>query len=59
VPLPPVEGVQLYGNGGQVVGYTTHSYYDPATQTMIMLMGPTGHGVPLRVLDDVLRWALD
>jgi hypothetical protein len=51
--------VTLYGNGGKVVGYTTHTYYEASTQTVIMLMGPTGRGVPLRVLDDVVRWALD
>jgi len=59
VPQPPVQDVTLYGNGGKVVGYTTHTYYEPSTQTMIMLMAPTGRGITLRLLDDVVRWALD
>ena len=59
VPQPPVQDVTLYGNGGNVVGYTTHTYYEPSTQTMIMLMTPTGRGITPRLLDDVVRWALD
>jgi hypothetical protein len=54
-----VEGVSLYGNGGKVVGYATITYYETTTQTMIMLMGPTGRGVTPRLLNDVIRWALD
>lgn len=59
LPRPPVHDVSLYGNGGKVVGYTTITLYEPVTQTTIMLMGPTGHGVPPRVLDDVIRTALE
>lgn len=59
LPGPPVPGANLYGNGGKVVGYTTITLYEPATQTTIMLMGPTGHGVPPRVLEDVIRTALE
>jgi D-alanyl-D-alanine carboxypeptidase len=59
VRRPIVPSVSLYGNGGKVVGYTTITYYEPTTQTTIMLMGPTGSGVTPRLLDDVIRWAFD
>ena len=51
--------MSLYGNGGKVVGYTAITYYEPTTQTTIMLMAPTGHGITPRLLDDVIHWALD
>ncbi len=51
---PPVEGVEIYGNGGGVVGYKSIVLYESTTGTTIVVMSPTGHeigGLQTRVIE--------
>ena len=42
---PPVDDVEIYGNGGGVVGYKSVALYETGTGTTIIAMTPTGHGL--------------
>lgn len=42
---PPVDGVEIYGNGGGVVGYKSVVLFETGSETMVMLMTPSGHEI--------------
>lgn len=53
---PPVDGVNMYGNGGGVVGYKTLLMIDLETMTTIVAVSPNGFAFENQQ-DDILRWA--
>jgi D-alanyl-D-alanine carboxypeptidase len=54
---PPVDGVNIYGNGGGVVGYKTLLMIDLESMTTVVAVSPNGFGFENQQ-DDILRWAL-
>lgn len=42
---PPVDGVEIYGNGGGVVGYKSVALWEARSGTTIVLMTPSGHDI--------------
>lgn len=53
---PPVEGVNIYGNGGGIVGYHTLLLIDLDSMTTIVAVSPNGFAFENQQ-DDILRWA--
>lgn len=53
---PPVEGIDMYANGGGVVGYKTLLMIDLNTETTIVAVSPNGFDFENQQ-DDILRWA--
>jgi D-alanyl-D-alanine carboxypeptidase len=52
---PPNADVDIWANGGGVVGYRTLLLYDLTSDTTVIVMTPTGHDPS--ELEDILRWA--
>ena len=53
---PPVTGVDIYANGGGVVGYKTLLMIDLNSMTTIVAVSPNGFGFENQQ-DDILLWA--
>jgi hypothetical protein len=53
---PPVDGVEIYANGGGVVGYHTLLMIDLNSMTTVVAVSPNGFGFEDQQ-DDILRWA--
>ncbi len=53
---PPVDGVNVYANGGGVVGYKTLLMIDLPSMTTIIAVSPNGFAFDNQQ-DDILRWA--
>ncbi len=53
---PPVEGVNIYANGGGIVGYKTLLMIELNTMTTIVAVSPGGFAFENQQ-DDILRWA--
>jgi D-alanyl-D-alanine carboxypeptidase len=53
---PPVDGVDIFGNGGGVVGYHTLLMIDLESMTTIVAVSPNGFAFENQQ-DDILRWA--
>ena len=52
---PPTDEVDIWANGGGVVGYKTLVFFDLKSRTTVIAMTPTGHDIQEQ--DDILRWA--
>ena len=55
---PPVDGVNIYANGGGIVGYKTLLMIDLESMTTIIAVSPNGFGFENQQ-DEILRWAFD
>lgn len=53
---PPVDDVDIYGNGGGVVGYKTLLLIDLESMTTVVAVSPNGFGFTNQQ-EDILRWA--
>jgi D-alanyl-D-alanine carboxypeptidase len=53
---PPVDGVNIYGNGGGTVGYKTLALIDLESMTTVIAVSPNGFAFENQQ-DDILRWA--
>ncbi len=53
---PPVDGVNIYANGGGIVGYKTLLMIDLESMTTIIAVSPNGFGFENQQ-DEILRWA--
>jgi D-alanyl-D-alanine carboxypeptidase len=52
---PPSDDVDIWANGGGVVGYKTLLMYDLTSDTSVIVMTPTGHDPSEQ--EEILRWA--
>ncbi len=52
---PPTDAVDIWANGGGVVGYKTLVMYDLKSRTTVIAMTPTGRDIQEQ--EDLLRWA--
>jgi D-alanyl-D-alanine carboxypeptidase len=55
---PPVDGVDIYANGGGVVGYKTLAMIDLVSMTTIVAVSPNGFAFENQQ-DAILRWAFE
>ncbi len=53
---PPVEDVEIYGNGGGLVGYKSVALYETKRRTTIIAMSPTGFSIG-GLQDRAIEWA--
>lgn len=51
---PPADDVDIWANGGGVVGYKTLVMYDLRSKTTVIAMTPTGRDIQEQ--EDILRW---